>query len=362
MTSSQIEKVLLDMTQEYNAIKSRCLHDFDSISEAFIRMFGEMPKRYFVSNAIDYEQTIENFKEAFDCYFPEYSVTYHTNSEGELEEEESWGEYLVFSETKAGRPAPSTIIMINDNFVNICTTAAYDELKEYIELDEESSKCEVFWVTRGQDGFIRKRLNIEGTDFDVKSHYNDDFDYEKVTKFIEDDKAGMVIFYGEPGTGKTYLIRNLALSHPDKTFYFMDKTTFAYIMDPTFIDFLQNAENSVFVLEDCEGLLMDRVQSGNELMSTILNLSDGILGDGMKIKFICTFNANLNNIDKALLRKGRLKYKYEFKKLTAKKTEELATLLDKEIPAGKELTVCDIYNWEEDNNVKEQRSHIGFGH
>ena len=32
-------------------------------------------------------------------------------------------------------------------------------------------------------------------------------------------------------------------------------------------------------------------------MSTILNLTDGLLGDGLKLKFICTFNTDINQID-----------------------------------------------------------------
>lgn len=103
------------------------------------------------------------------------------------------------------------------------------------------------------------------------------------------------------------------------------------------------------------------MNTGNHLLSTILNLSDGILGDGLNIKFICTFNADINKLDKAILRKGRLKYKYEFKALTPEKTQELAAELGKEIPEGESLTVGDIYNWEEDNGAERGKAkRIGF--
>ena len=117
----------------------------------------------------------------------------------------------------------------------------------------------------------------------------------------------------------------------------------------------------ILLLEDCEVLLSDRMDTGNHLLSTVLNLSDGILGDGLNIKFICTFNADITRLDKAILRKGRLKYKYEFTKLTPEKTQELAKELNKNIPEGLSLTVADIYNWEEDNgseNINNKR--IGF--
>ena len=121
----------------------------------------------------------------------------------------------------------------------------------------------------------------------------------------------------------------------------MDKSTFEYISSDTLINFLfsNSVKDSVFVLEDCEILLSDRMNTGNHLLSTILNLSDGILGDGLNIKFICTFNADINKLDEAILRKGRLKYKYEFKELTPEKTQELAKELGKSIPEGESLTV-----------------------
>jgi ATP-dependent 26S proteasome regulatory subunit len=44
----------------------------------------------------------------------------------------------------------------------------------------------------------------------------------------------------------------------------------------------------------------------NAGLINILNNSDGLLSDELCIKFICTFNAPLKDIDEALLRKGRL--------------------------------------------------------
>ena len=182
--------------------------------------------------------------------------------------------------------------------------------------------------------------------------------YEDVT--IEKSN---VIVAGPTGCGKTYILRNLAQENPKKRFYFMDKSTFEYINSDSLVNFLfsNSVKDSVFVLEDCEVLLSDRMDTGNHLLSTVLNLSDGILGDGLNIKFICTFNADITRLDKAILRKGRLKYKYEFTKLTPEKTQELAKELNKTIPEGLSLTVADIYNWEEDNgseNINNKR--IGF--
>ena len=56
-----------------------------------------------------------------------------------------------------------------------------------------------------------------------------------------------------------------------------------------------------------------------------------MLADSFKFKILCTFNADVAKIDKALLRKGRLKIDYEFKELTPAKTAALASKLGKDI-------------------------------
>ena len=119
--------------------------------------------------------------------------------------------------------------------------------------------------------------------------------------------------------------------------------------------------NSVIILEDCERILVDR-NNGNSLIGTLLNLSDGIISDAFNLKFICTFNADIASIDKAILRKGRLKVKYEFDKLTADKTEALGKKLGKDIKKGESLTLADIYNYDvtPDAGGKKKKT-IGFG-
>lgn len=145
-----------------------------------------------------------------------------------------------------------------------------------------------------------------------------------------------------------------------RPFLFLDSSVFGAITDSSFIKLLINNKNAVIVLEDCETLLASR-EYGNGRMAALLNLSDGILGDSLNLKFICTFNSDLTKIDQALLRKGRMKLKYEFKALTADKTQAKAKELGKDIPAGKELPLCEIYNYGQDNGAKtKSKPKIGF--
>ena len=101
--------------------------------------------------------------------------------------------------------------------------------------------------------------------------------------------------------------------------------------EPSFGSFLITLNNHVIVLEDCENAIRDRKQSGSaSAVSLLLNMTDGLLSDDLGMKFICTFNEDMKNIDSALLRKGRLMSKYEFKALQVDKAEKLLKLNYKE--------------------------------
>ena len=81
----------------------------------------------------------------------------------------------------------------------------------------------------------------------------------------------------------------------------------------------------------------------------------------MHLKFICTFNADLQSIDKALLRKGRLKVKYEFKDLKKDKVKAIFKKLGIDESNAKDMPLCDVYNFEEENGGKiSQRNKVGF--
>ena len=91
-------------------------------------------------------------------------------------------------------------------------------------------------------------------------------------------------------------------------------------------------------------------------------MSDGLLGDGLNLKFICTFNAPLTTIDDAILRKGRMKVMYEFNDLSPEKTQKLAKDIGVDIPQGESLPLCDIYNYMSKNDYtdKNNKKTIGF--
>ena len=210
-------------------------------------------------------------------------------------------------------------------------------------------------------GFGLEEFDLKHFDVNVHDNYNDDLPDKKIRDFINSEsEAGLCILHGKPGTGKTYYIRDLIRSCK-REFIYMNKECLQYINDSSFIAFLIKSKNSVFIMEDCENVLVDRAQYNNTI-STLLNLSDGLLGDSLNNKFICTFNTDITNIDKALLRKGRMKVCYEFKYLSADKANALAAKLNRAATFDKDVPLCEVMNAESNGNeaIPEATKKIGF--
>lgn len=200
-------------------------------------------------------------------------------------------------------------------------------------------------------------------DFCLEEQYNDDFipEDEKISAFVKKEKSGIIILHGEKGTGKSTYINHLINSNPEKQFVYFPSALVPLLGEPSFTDFFPRLKDSILILEDCEDALRSReAAGGNRAVNQLLNLSDGLL-KSLGIKFICTFNAPPEEIDEALLRKGRLFSKYEFRKLDADKSSALLTkVYGKEIKTSVPMSLADIYYYDEDSYEDKKQATIGF--
>lgn len=229
--------------------------------------------------------------------------------------------------------------------------------------EEKLSRVGLIKYTSGE--YYTSFSNIRKTNINIEENYNDDFlpVYKDTVDFLNQRESGLIVYHGGCGTGKTSIIRHLC-SNIAKDYVIVPNSVASRLGDPDFISYITSCKDYVFILEDCEQLLVDRIDNPwNNAITTILNMADGLLSDIVNIKFICTFNAEVDKIDKALLRKGRCFAKYEFKKLCKEKVQYLNEKYNLGLKEIKDMTLAEVYNsgktdYSEKSEPKMQK--IGF--
>ena len=240
---------------------------------------------------------------------------------------------------------------------------AQDFYNKYLE-KYVSPEAKILLLLKEQNDLVFKHQTIKPYKLDLSLMYNDNFlpVHQKIKDELTHGKKGVVLLHGLAGTGKTNYIKWLTAQIPDKDFIFVPNNLIGALAEPQFMSLLIEKKNSVLVLEDCENYIAERVGGGNQsdVVATILNIADGILSDVLECQFICTFNADLMDIDHALLRRGRLIAEYQFGRLTIDKCNHYLVSIDKDKKVDKEMTLAELTHIDE-TEYKEVESRGGFG-
>ncbi|MBP9213617.1 MAG: AAA family ATPase [Chitinophagaceae bacterium] len=212
-------------------------------------------------------------------------------------------------------------------------------------------------------GIETSTIDLTKPKLSISDNYNDDFKEVHQTiykKLSMQNGKGLVLLHGKPGTGKTSYIRYLIAS-VKKDVIFLPPSMASNITNPSLMALLIKNPNSIFVIEDAENIIIDRETSDQSPVSTLLNISDGLLSDCLNIQIICSFNTDISKVDSALMRKGRLIAKYEFRELDVLKAQQLSDKLNFKSVINKPMTLSEIYNQTDmDFKPKNQRNSIGF--
>jgi len=120
----------------------------------------------------------------------------------------------------------------------------------------------------------------------------------------------IVIYQGDPGTGKTYLVRNLISKLSNVNTILIQSNQVKEIGTPNFIPALMhltyNSFPVVFIIEDADEILSRRKAENMSGISTLLNVGDGVLGTVFDTRVVCTTNTKIKEFDPAIMRPGRL--------------------------------------------------------
>lgn len=262
--------------------------------------------------------------------------------------------------------------------------------KKYLK--EEVSDGHIFVLTAGAEGPSLRRTKKAGTPI-IRENYEqsviDSVDVVLADLASPSPSGRLTVFEGEPGTGKTYLVRGI-LDHVKRAkFVFTPPNLIPEIAGPQLIPVILNARDDddedkskgptplIFVIEDADKCLLPRAGDNLGEISNILNLTDGILGSAFDIRIIATTNAKVHEIDSALLRPGRLNKHISVERLSIDKGVEVyQRLTKKDAPDGfkaKQHTLAEIYamardgGWDPvkeaatENPRKSKKVTLGFG-
>lgn len=131
----------------------------------------------------------------------------------------------------------------------------------------------------------------------------------------ESPDGRLLLLQGPPGTGKSFLIRAFMHAVENAAFLMIPAHLVEHLAGPLLIPTLVDARQKIgpnipliLIVEDADRCLISRDKEGADLsaLSAVLNASDGLLGHALDIRIVCTTNADMADLDEAILRDMRL--------------------------------------------------------
>jgi hypothetical protein len=171
-----------------------------------------------------------------------------------------------------------------------------------------------------------------------------DYKYAVHDLNTESPSGRIILLSGEPGTGKTHLIRAMLGEVENAMFVMVPPGMIKSLSGPEFLPVIISTKGMyedigaiILILEDADDAITKRMADNISSTQAILNLSDGILGSMLDLRIVATTNAKKPDIDPAITRAGRMSKHIDVGLLDA----ERASKVMKNLLPGNEKAIFD---------------------
>jgi Domain of unknown function (DUF5925)/ATPase family associated with various cellular activities (AAA) len=251
-----------------------------------------------------------------------------------------------------GGGAEVSVTAISDELARSVLELATDEAVEPAAPDDES--VEIGFWNHTQHGARRRSRRIEAATW---SQIRDNYTAATATALDalvavtpERLPGRLILLYGPPGTGKTTALRTLARAwHTwcQLDFVIDPECLFA---DPGYLTEVVVGRDEderpwrLLLLEDCDELIRaDAKAATGQALSRLLNLTDGMLGQGRQVLVAITTNEDIGRLHPAVIRPGRCLARIEVGRLDAAEASDWLRRAGVDARAGSSMTLAQLF-------------------
>jgi len=235
-----------------------------------------------------------------------------------------------------------------------------EELRKFIDplFVTEISQGHVFAIVSHGGNLALNNIGNAGITLE-RRNYNpkvlEDYDYVVKDLNSASPSGRISIMEGDPGTGKTHLVRGMLMEVPDAMFVLVSPDMVSQMGGPQLLPLLLSQRRNqtgpiILVLEDADKCLVTRQGDNINSIQSLLNLGDGILGSLLDLRILATTNAKKLEMEKALMRPGRLSRRLEVNALEMDTAKNVfnnlcpGVELPKSFNGLKMITLAEVYS------------------